>query len=194
MSSGERKSCEYRYELFNLLSQSNNCLITKDEPENYLHPEWCRKFMSLYMDAYVKTKNYLRTLSKLDDQVFNYQKRSTFIITTHSPFLLSDLTNDYIIYLDKNEDGFSKEMKPKKETFAGNIGEMFCSNMFMENTIGEFATQKLMKIVEELNNTKKIEESRLDSYKKLINKVGDDLLRKLLEDKVRMYEKSRYIR
>ena len=194
LSSGERKSCEYRYELFNLLSQSNNCLITKDEPENYLHPEWCRKFMNLYMDSYVKTKNYLRTLSKFDDQVFNYQKRFSFIITTHSPFLLSDLTNDYIIYLDKDSKGFSYEKQIPKETFAGNIGEMYCSNMFMENTIGEFARQKLMKIVEDLDNNKKIDVSKLDSYKKLVNKVGDALLRKLLEDKVRMYENNKYIR
>lgn len=190
LSSGELKSCEYRYELYNYISQNKGCFITKDEPENYLHPEWCRQFIYLYMNAFVKTKKYIETLSKSKGFDFNPQKRFTIIITTHSPFLLSDLTNDYIIYLDKDEKGFTYEKKISKDTFAGNIGEMYCTNMFMDNTIGEFARQKLLHIVKDLGSNKKIGDIQLKSYKKLISKVGDNLLRNLLEDKVNIYEKN----
>ena len=194
LSSGEMKSCEYRYELFHSLSQTKGCFITKDEPENYLHPEWCRCFLNLYIKAYTHTKEYIYKISKEKRQKYDLQKRFTVIISTHSPFLLSDVTNDYIIYLDKDKNGIAYEVNIEKESFAGNICEMYCSNMFMENTIGEFARVKLKEIINNIDKNKDIDEKQMKKYKKLISKVGDDLLRKLLEDKVKDYEKNNYFR
>jgi len=178
LSSGEYNNLFYRYQLLSIFTNNYSCVVI-DEPEAGLHPEWCRTFFSDFLNTYEQLR------IKLNDN-----RKRLFIFLTHSPFLLSDITNDYIIYLDKDEKGFTYEKKISKDTFAGNIGEMYCTNMFMDNTIGEFARQKLLHIVKDLDSNKKIDDIQLKSYKKLISKVGDNLLRNLLEDKVNIYEKN----
>ena len=79
----------------------------------------------------------------------------------------------------------------QKEVFAGNIGEMYNANFFMQNTIGEFARTKIKEIVTKINNNEEVRVETLENWKLLISKVGDDLLRNLLTDKVFVYEKNR---
>ena len=162
-----------------------------DEPEAYLHPEWCRIFIFDYMKAYKGVKEYLISIKGYSTNgTFNPDKRFTLIFSTHSPFLLSDLTNDYIIYLEK-KNGATNEIKINKESFAGNIGEMYNENFFMQNTIGEFARQKLSKIIHAMNNEEEVSGDVLNDWKLLVSKIGDDLLKNLFMDKISLYEKNR---
>ena len=188
LSNGEWNSLKYRYEISHILSQPNGFLWYIDEPEKSLHPEWCRTFFYDYMNAYKDVKQYLNSLQE-NDEAYT-EKKYTLIFATHSPFLLSDLTNDYIIYLEK-ENGKTKQIESEKEVFAGNIGEMYNTNFFMQNTIGEFARSKLMEIITRINNNEDVTDETLKKWKLLISKIGDDLLRNLLIDKVESYEKNR---
>lgn len=139
LSDGEWRSLKYRYEILHSMFQSSGVWWYIDEPEAYLHPEWCRTFIFDYLKAYEAVKYYLSSTKGYSaNDSFNPNKRFTIIFSTHSPFLLSDVTNDYIIYLEK-KDGATSEKKSDKECFAGNISEMYNENFFMQNTIGEFA-------------------------------------------------------
>lgn len=64
----------------------NNIILLLDEPELYMHPEWARRFIyelfSLFHDKYPDLKFQI-------------------IITTHSPFLLSDLPVENIALIKK---------------------------------------------------------------------------------------------
>lgn len=191
LSNGEWLSLKYRYEIYHSMSQTDGFWWYIDEPEKSLHPEWCRTFLSDYLRAFIGVKNYLITLSKTKKEFkFNPNKRFTLIFATHSPFLLSDVTNDYIIYLEKTG-GKTVQVTGQKDVFAGNIGEMYNTNFFMQNTIGEFARSKLMEIITIINKNEKVSKEVINNWKLLISKIGDDLLRKLLTDKIEMYEKSR---
>lgn len=121
---------------------------------------------------------------------FNPNKRFTLIFATHSPFLLSDLTNDYIIYLEKKERQVH-EIKAEKECFAGNIGQMYNANFFMANTIGEFARQKILQIINTIDSDEVISDEEVKKWELLVSKIGDDLLRNLIRDKIKIYEKNR---
>lgn len=199
LSSGEIQALRYRYEIYHPLSQQKDGIIWfVDEPEQSLHPEWCRNFINEYMKAYMACKKFIKNYadSCKDDEepfYFNPGKRFTILFATHSPFLLSDVTNDYVIYLEKDkETGFSREVRIDKSPFAGNIGEMFCSNFFMKNTIGEFARKKIEEMVAKLNNYENEENTvqpsiqEMEDYQNLISAVGDDLLRQLLSDKLKI--------
>lgn len=174
LSDGEFIKLKYSYELIHSIAQSERMFLTFDEPEKSLHPEWCRRFFYDYFAVYRKLLRY----ESNHVPHFNPQKRMSFFFATHSPFLLSDVTNDYVIYLEKNSQGLSKEVKKKKNIFAGNIGEMFVSNFFMKRTIGAIATKKVKEIFE------KIDDENIRVLKKEINmftkNIGDDLLKRLL--------------
>ena len=62
-------------------------------------------------------------------------------MATHSPFILSDTTNDYVEFIEKNRNNraiLSKDIKAIENTFAGNIMQMFEENFFLTSSIGEY--------------------------------------------------------
>ena len=175
LSSGERLEIKNIYELFYPLSRWSCSWLVFDEIDRCLHPEWCRRYLKDFLNTYKKVINYI---SKDNDKILN--KQITLLFATHSPFLLSDVTNDYMIYLEKDENGLTKEIKNKPNLFAGNIGEMLTTNFFMDGTIGEFATDILKKVITYMNNNNK---EKKGWCKNVINAVGDGLIRQLLLEK-----------
>jgi predicted ATP-binding protein involved in virulence len=91
-------------------------LILIDEVELHLHPEWQRNFIKYIEDFF----NYK-----------DYPIRLQFVIATHSPFVVSDIYEQNIIYLGEK----SKETK----TFGGNIFDIFKDDFYVSNTIGAFS-------------------------------------------------------
>jgi hypothetical protein len=109
-----------------------NVVVSIDEGELYLHPEWQRQYVnSLY-------------------QFFNFfneelRKNFQFIITSHSPFIVSDIPTYNLIFLEKDEKGYcsvSKSMN-HKPTLGGNIFELFSDGFFVTEFISEFAFNKI---------------------------------------------------
>lgn len=130
-----------------------------------------------------------KILRKQNDFV---DRKISFVISTHSPFILSDVTNDNIIYLERQEDGTTKQVQKDKNVFAGNIGELFTANFFMNETIGEFASEKIRGVIRKLQPGETILSTNLVGCKQMIGLVGDDLLRKLLCDMwERKYEENK---
>lgn len=76
--------------LFNILSIagaiSDDSVILLDEPELSLHPEWQRDFLPLV------------------DRIFANYKRCHFIVATHSPQIVSSMSdsNSYVVNLEEN--------------------------------------------------------------------------------------------
>ena len=181
LSSGESQLLQtlavHAYHVRNILSISNKnrvqykCLnLVFDEMEICFHPEYQRKFVNTLV-------NMLIILSK-ENVFFN-----VFIIT-HSPFVLSDIPNGQILYL---ENGHRVSEKEEKKTFAGNIGEMFYELMFMEKTVGEFAAKKLEENIKRLDNEGNPVVKNTQEYEKIrtmFDLVSDKILRCLLLDKL----------
>jgi len=63
----------------------------------------------------------------------------------------------------------------------------------MHNTIGEFARTRLMDIIERINKQEKVTDETLNKWHLLTSKIGDDLLRNLMKDRIQVYEKNRII-
>ena len=182
LSEGEQRQFVNRYQIYNLLKKKDAIFWYIDEVDKDLHPEWSRTFIYDYLQSYKDVKNIL---SKETHGKFNTDKRITLLFTTHSPFVLSDVTSDYIIYLEKDEEtGKTTEKFIDKNTFAGNIGEMFSANFFMNETIGKFAKEYLKSIIKELDSDEKLFEHKIEEIKKVISAIGDDILRLLLKEKL----------
>lgn len=187
LSTGEYLKFKYRYEIFHSIYQKERIFWYIDEPENGLHPEWCRSFINNYLKAYRDIKNIVEKNKKYltDGFHFNKDKRILIILSTHSPFLLTDVTNNYISYLEKDEAlGITEEITNLKNTFAGNIGELFTENFFMEKTIGEYASKLLENIIIKLNSSEPLPDKLYAEYKKIIDCIGDNILHILSSEKL----------
>ena len=105
--------------------QNKLFLILIDEVELHLHPEWQRNFIKYVEDFF----NYKEHLVRLQ-----------FVIATHSPFVVSDIYDQNIIYLGNKD----KETK----TFGGNIFDIFKDDFYVSNTIGAFSESIIKELSE----------------------------------------------
>lgn len=137
-----------------------------DEMELCFHPEYQRTFVNNLV-SYIKRAGL--------NKVFSFN----VILTTHSPFILSDIPACNILAL---KDGMPDDSFKNERTFAGNIYDILGNNFFMENFIGEFASKEIDRIISRLTNGKWISEKGRPIIKSKIDIIGDDVIRiKLLE-------------
>jgi len=160
------------YKIYN--NQNKNNLLLFDEPDLSLHPEWQRR----YFDELVKiTKN-------LDESI-----KLHFFVTSHSPFFLSDIPKQNIIFLDKYKEeqkiGNCKVvdgLKEKKQTFGANIHTLLSDSFFMEDGLmGEFAKGKIDEVIAYLNGKKDTDIKTDDEAQKLVNIIGEPIVKNQLQ-------------
>ncbi len=189
LSSGEKTFFTF---LINLMYQVQNLndrndyetiYLFLDETELGFHPQWQKEYLN----------NLFFALKSINT------KPIYIIFATHSPFLLSDIPKENIMFLNNGEQVKGIE---KKQTFGANIHTLLSDSFFMEDGLmGEFAKGKIQQIINILNG-------KLSSYnckfryvftkeyfstlvskniKKVIEAIGEPFLKdKLLQ----MYEKK----
>lgn len=177
LSSGEKTDLWNRYSLYPAMAQEDGIWHYEDEPDIHLHPEWKRKFISKYLEAIKQVRSVLsKSNDKLKTKIYN------IIITTHSPFILSDLPKENVEFLDFDKCDNTIVHTDVSNTFAGNIGEMFYSNFFMHETIGDFAKGIIKNKLKQIEHG--ITTMQRDEIAKIFALVGDELLRNLLLDRL----------
>lgn len=146
-----------------------NLILLLDEPENYMHPEMCRIF--------IRNLNVL--LSKR-----NPNTELQVLISTHSPFMLSDVMASQVIKMDYDENGKCVISESKKPYYAANIHSIMADGFFLEYTIGEQARiflEDKFKLLQRLTcmnrNLSSSEKEELTMIRSLIPNIGDALIR-----------------
>lgn len=151
-------------------------MILIDEGELYLHPDVQIKFLD----------NFIKFLGLLF-----YDKNIHIVLTSNSPFVISDLPNYSVIYM-KSKDGLvtiEADGIDKQKTFGANIHNLLRHSFFMKGgTIGSFAKSKIDKIIQILNNNidgfneELLEEYSIEEIRKEIELIGEPVIKnKLLE-------------
>ncbi|MCT7467699.1 AAA family ATPase [Aliarcobacter cryaerophilus] len=194
MSSGHKTFFNFFGKLFyalnyqyNLLPKKNKkILLLLDEPDVFLHPDWQQKYINILI-------NFLN---------INYsQYKFHIIITSHSPFILSDLPKENVIFLDKFDDetikkypklnikdlergnciNLSSEMEDFN-TFGANIHTLLSRGFFMKDGLmGEFAKEKINQVYNFIadNDTSFIKTKQ--EAQNIINLIGEPMLKKELQ-------------
>lgn len=155
------------YEQVSLLTPTKEkYIILLDEPESRMHPELTRNFI----DEMVL---FLRDLSE-------NKKKFQVVISTHSPFILSDIQSNNIIYLEKDSTGYCKPVKRRLNTFGANIHTLLKDGFFMSSTMGEFATNKIKEVISSINdrNIADVTEEQKNEWLYIINSIGEPLIQK----------------
>jgi len=160
---------------FNQFDKQRLTVILIDEGELYFHPQW--------------QKSWIRILIEGLQIIFSKEDHSIqVILTTHSPFVLSDIPNDRILFLKKNQVKNQIECLNRLEdvpnTFAANIHNLYSNSFFLsEGLIGDFSKYKIDILVDEILNTSP-EYVQMHSLRlrNTINLIGEPLLKgKIIE-------------
>lgn len=151
MSSGQKQMLYQLstliYHLLNLKSVPRSQVhysqlsIVLDEIEVCFHPEYQRMFISRLLELLVDRLHL--------NEAFDIH----LMMTTHSPFILSDIPNELISYLEKGHQLTKGELEERKirKPMAGNISELLHQSFFLhEGFIGEYARKKILSLVEYL--------------------------------------------
>lgn len=138
-----------------------------DEMELCFHPEYQRTFVNNLV-SYIERAEL--------NKVFSFN----IILTTHSPFILSDIPACNILAL---KDGEPDEQFKNEKTLAANIYDILNNGFFMDDFIGEYSSIFIDEIIKKLNDSNDdISAKEQEILFKKISLIGDNLVRiKLLE-------------
>jgi hypothetical protein len=140
------------YHLLNLKSvpedeiHYSNVSIMLDEIEVCFHPEYQRMFISRLLDL-LTNRLYL-----------NISFNIHIWITSHSPFILSDIPEKNIVYMEDGHQLTDEEKKKRKilQPMAANISDLLHQSFFLHSGfIGEHARNKILSLVEFLRTDQK---------------------------------------
>lgn len=165
-----------------------------DEPDNTLHPEWQRNFLS----------NIFSLCEKLEKKVH-------ILITSHSPFILSDIPKQNVIFLEKDDktgNCINASDKIDINPFGANINALLSHGFFMKDGLmGEFSKDKIKSIMKyheeilKLELTKKENKIQRNTEKEKYEKdhktmfwqiksiIGDDYLKQVIKNHLIEIEK-----
>lgn len=146
-----------------------NLILLMDEPESYMHPEMCRQFINR-MQKVLNKRNPSAELQ--------------VILSTHSPFMLSDVLSSQIVRMDYDEMGKCIILQNSKPSFAANIHSIMADGFFLKYTIGEqarlFLSEKFALLQDMLLRKDQLtDEDYIEIYKvsDLLPEIGDELIR-----------------
>lgn len=144
----------------------NNIVITFDEAELYMHPEYQRQFLYKLIDVIYKCN-------------FERINQIQILIATHSPYILSDVPIQNLLML---EEGEKRDNKIAEQTFGANIYDLLKNQFFMTAPVGEIARNKINEIIEFANSDNITDdESQLENYMCYVKNLGDSYLKNTLE-------------
>ncbi len=169
LSFGEKTTIRLSYNIMFFLNfysiKRKIFYILLDEIDLGLHPEWQKKFF-----------NFILVLIDLISKMLDI--RVTIFISSHSPFILSDLPKENVIFLKSG----TQDNPNIQQTFGANIHTLLSHGFFMsDGLMGEFAKWRINDVynflIGEQSNVKTKEEAE-----NIINLVGEPLIKRQLED------------
>lgn len=154
------------------IEKNSSFLMLIDEAELGLHPQWQKNFISNLLDF-------------INKRFVNHNVQ--ILLTSHSPFILSDIPKHCVILLDKDENNkvVTKGLAKSHNTFGTNIHELFTDSFFLQDGLmGEFSRKKINKLIKDINDEKEsISFSTFkEKYQKKINIIGEPFLRKKITE------------
>lgn len=154
-------------------SNKGKIILLFDEIENFLHPEWCRKFLSILIEE----------LEKYQNKIFR------LIFATHSPFLISDVIKENCFYIEKKNEK-TKVQQVEIKTFGANIHDLLKNGMFMESTFGEFSKKKIREVLNKIEVSTYSDIKNDTDIKFVIEEIGEKLIENKLKSMIKNKEEK----
>lgn len=143
-----------------LLFRDTNSLFLLDEPETHLNPDWRAKYISTLRNC-LNQKN-----TKKDN-------RRDILITSHSPFIISDSHKEKVLFFEKGQLGPSR---PDINTFGASVNLITIELFKRVDTIGDLASEKVLEFEKRIESDENLEQLKDEIFESL----GDSIERTIL--------------
>lgn len=171
-----------------VIEKEDSAIIFIDEGDLYYHPEWQRQYISDLCKIIKKSESC----------------KIQIIIATNSPFILSDIFEDNLIFLSEK----NNFIKAYGNTFGQNIHILLKRDFFMDYTIGEFAREKIVQVIGILETQHSISKEEMaykvaeilgitvlpeQVYEQLYhfaNSIGEDMYRRYILELIEKHMKN----
>lgn len=174
ISAGEKKILDVFSGIFTNISfreadVDKTYIVLLDEPDKGLHPEMSRRLITWLVKAF-------------SNEMFknHYQ----FIISTHSPFLISDIPIPNIHCLKKENaaDSWNTHIIGSKYGLLNSIPDILKDTFFMDSPFGEYGNLFFKSLVKEIEVLNSISNRKyVEQLEKKIQMVNDKVLRRYLD-------------
>lgn len=169
------------YDFFTLHLNKNDSIVVLDEGESFLHPTWQKQFISILVNFF---------------ETFFPDINIHLILTSHSPFLLSDLPKENVIFLERyKEEDHEVQNRNQKidncknvtketniDTFGANIHTLLSHGFFMKDGLmGEFAKGKINQVYNFITQQDTSFIKTKEEAQNIINLIGEPLIKKQLQ-------------
>ncbi len=167
------------------LPDKKNYILLLDEADLGFHPMWKKKFINTILKSIPYFFENLTTKPNIQ-----------IIITTHDPLSLSDIPNNNVVFLKRNNDFCSVVGDKDKimKTFGANISNLLSNSFFIKDgLIGDFSKSKIDEVIEWINKHKKAGESKksdtkfqeeLSHYKNVIELIDEKIIKLKLSEMI----------
>ena len=184
LSSGEQNLLKLMFSIENIIQlregKTDSLYILLDEIETAFHPDWQKRIFN-WLIEFVK----------------HYEMQINIIVASHSPFILSDIPKENVIFLENGEQKYP--FKDNEQTFGANIHTLLSHGFFMnDGLMGEFAKSKINDVYDFLSNPNTQTNITQTKAQEIINLIGEPILKKelqyLYDEKFEISEIDRKIR
>lgn len=177
LSSGER---QFLYMMSTLLYHIMNIKSVPTSRESYRHINLILDEIELCFHPEYQRKMVHWLVSVIKRLQINQHCAFNIILTTHSPFILSDIVPKNILYLEEGE----PICVPLKTPFAANVNEILKQSFFLKDGfMGEYAKEKVISFIKYL--TRGNADHGLwtkESAEAFLEMIGEPILRDKLRD------------
>ena len=143
----------------------DNFVVLLDEIELSFHPKWQKNTIGYILD-------FLK---------FIPNKKFHLVFSSHSPFILSDLPKENVIFLENGIQVYPFE--DGKQTFGANIHTLLSHGFFMDGGLmGEFAKKTIQDVINYLDD-KPTQNMNKQKAWQIIQLIGEPFLKHKLEEK-----------
>lgn len=171
-----------------MMLKEKRALLLLDEPETHFNPTWRAKFIkalndSIAASAPIPNKSipaggvHIEVVPSPDN--LDYYLQKDILLTSHSPFIISDCLPDNVILFERDNDGLLTAKKASElgiDTYGTSVN-LLTSRIFKnKETIGKYVFSKL----NEFRKRFQTDENKDDIIEAINNEFGDSIEKLLL--------------
>lgn len=160
-----------------LLLKDRRTLLLLDEPETHFNPSWRARFIKILNDSIEASNKAWHP-----NGGFNIHLLKDVLLTSHSPFIISDCLPDNVILFDRDKEGKVRAIKVRdmEESFNtfGTSVEIILERLFhYTQSIGDFSNAELEEInFDQIRTKEKVEEVKTKLKRTLGESIEKDMV------------------
>lgn len=155
-----------RMALFHLLAGQEDALLLLDEPETHFNDKWKREIIDIIDEAIGQTANDV-------------------LISTHSAIVLTDVFNEEIVLMDR-QDGTAVARTVEDKTFAADPSELMIRIFGADDSVGQRAREHIEKLLRQTEGTP----ADIQRIKALVAHLGSGFYRSELLTLINQWERN----